>query len=591
MEPAATARGRSTLRADERFVIGSGASGDWQPPDGLACDPVPWGGSGHREQVLDFGVPPAAYAAPAVTVRADSAHSGAMAPEASAASRAGQRRRFTRMPWPMLAVLAAQAGLSIRLLWVNTAFMDEGQYLWTGHLEITHLLYHVPIPQAQEFLSGAPVLYPIIGAIADSYGGLTAARLLSLVFMLAATTLLYLTTSRLFGRRAGVAAAAVFAALGPVQALGVFATYDPMAIFLLALSAWLTVRARGRAAELLLLAAALVMALADATKYAAGLWDPVIISLAALTSGQRAFWSVLRGLRMTVYVAAPLLAALFRLGGPAYIHGVMVTTVDRQLGDDTASVASVAHVTSSLIGVLLIFGVVAFLVSFTDTVRTRLLCGVLVFGGLLAPLHQAQIHVLTSLPKHLAFGAWFCAIAVGYLLARTAGEWQPKGWRVGVGAAAIIAAIGIPQAGAFFQVWPSSARMIPVMRSLVRDAGCPCLVTQEYVVYYYLATLVRPGELTGPFYYAAFDNQSHREIIGTPAYQWAIRNHYFHVVEIDPAESPSLAAPVETTLATTAGYRLAAIIPIPGWDGGRTELWVYQPRGHRSSRRLRASPP
>jgi hypothetical protein len=107
------------------------------------------------------------------------------------------------MPWPLLAVLTAQSGLSIRLIWSNTAYQDEALYLWTGHVEITHLLYHGPIPQLQTYMSGAPVMYPIIGAIADSYGGLAAARALSLVFMLAATTLLYLTASRLFGWRRG----------------------------------------------------------------------------------------------------------------------------------------------------------------------------------------------------------------------------------------------------------------------------------------------------------------------------------------------------------------------------------------------------
>ncbi len=308
------------------------------------------------------------------------------------------------MPWPLLAVLAAQSGLSLRLIWSNTAYEDEALYLWTGHLEITHLLYHVPIPPLQEYLSGAPVVYPIIGAIADSYGGLAAARALSLVFMLAATTLLYLTASRLFGWRAGVAAAAVFAALGPVQALGAYATYDAMAIFLLALAAWLAVSGRGWAAEFLLLAAALAMAGADATKYASALWNPVIISLAALTPGQSVLRSILRGLRLTAYTMASLLV-LWRLAGPSYIHGVVVTTLHRQIYQVHHSVATIVEVTADLIGVLLILGVIAFGVSFTDTVRTRILCGVVTVAALLAPLHQAQIHVTTSLNKHLAFGA------------------------------------------------------------------------------------------------------------------------------------------------------------------------------------------
>jgi hypothetical protein len=481
------------------------------------------------------------------------------------------------MPWPLLGILAAQAAFSLRLIWSNTAFMDEALYLWAGHLEITHLLDHLPIPQLQTYFSGAPVIYPVLGAIADSYGGLAAARALSLVFMLGATTLLYLTTSRLFSRRAGVAAAAVFAALGPVQALGAYATYDAMAIFLLALAAWLTVRARGRAAELLLLAAAVTMALADATKYASALWDPVIVSLAVLTSGESVFFALVRGLRLALYTATLILWALSRPLGPSYLRGVLVTTLDRHANESAVSVASVARLTSNLIGLLIVLGVIAFGVSFTDTVRTRILCGVLAFAALLAPIHQAQIHVLIALEKHLAFGAWFCAIAVGYLLARAAAVSRNRGWRVPVTAAAVIAFAGVPQAGAFLHGWPSAARMIPAVRALVRKAGCPCLAAQSDVVSYYLGPAVSPADVTGPYYFVHWDAAGHRELTGIPAYQQAIRGHYFHVVEIDPAENPQLFRPVVTALASTPGYRLAASFPIPGWGGLKIEVWWLPP--------------
>ena len=45
------------------------------------------------------------------------------------------------------------------------------------------------------------MLYPPLGAIADNIGGLAGARILSLVFMLGTTALLYATASRLFSRR------------------------------------------------------------------------------------------------------------------------------------------------------------------------------------------------------------------------------------------------------------------------------------------------------------------------------------------------------------------------------------------------------
>jgi hypothetical protein len=73
----------------------------------------------------------------------------------------------------------------------------------------------------------------------------------------------------------------------------------------------------------------------------------------------------------------------------------------------------------------------------------------------------------------------------------------------------------------------------------------------------------------------------------------AIHHHLFHVVEIDPSAEPigetgfftSLAA----ALATTPGYRLAAVIPTPGLSRSGIELWRFWPDNH-AGRQSRASP-
>jgi 4-amino-4-deoxy-L-arabinose transferase-like glycosyltransferase len=141
--------------------------------------------------------------------------------------------RIHHFRWPLAAVLVAQTLLCVRLLNANTAFGDEALYLWAGHLELAHLLHGSPVPQFETWFSGAPVLYPVLGAMADSVGGLAAARLLSLGFMLIATLCLYGMTTRLVDRRTALYACALFAVLGPAEDLGVFATYDAMAIALL----------------------------------------------------------------------------------------------------------------------------------------------------------------------------------------------------------------------------------------------------------------------------------------------------------------------------------------------------------------------
>ncbi len=224
--------------------------------------------------VLDRVPPPA----PAGLARPPQSGRGSRRPDGlTMRDRPGQRAAAgTR--WPLLVVLVVQAALSLRLVWSNTAFQDEGLYLRAGQLEWARWLHGTPIPDFPAYFSGAPVLYPPVGALADGAGGLAAARILSLCFMLGVTGLLWATTARLYGRRAALLAAGLFATLAGTQFLGAFATYDAMALFLLALAAWLGVRsADGRLFRIrmvLLAAAGVILAAADAVKYATALFTP-----------------------------------------------------------------------------------------------------------------------------------------------------------------------------------------------------------------------------------------------------------------------------------------------------------------------------
>ncbi len=475
----------------------------------------------------------------------------------------------------MLLILAGQAALSLLLIWSNTAFMDEALYLWAGHMEIAHLLNGSTIPAFSTYFSGAPVIYPVVGAVADAYGGLVLTRLLSLAFMLASTTFLYMATGRLFGRKAGLGAASVFAVLGPVQVLGAFATFDAMAIFLLALSSWLVIRAQGQLAEPLLLAAGLVLALADATKYVSVLWDPVIIIIAALTASQSGLLrSALRGVRLAAYTLGALVIAGLQLGGHAYVRGILFTTLLRQAGGTAASALTVFEDSFNWVGVIFVLAVIGLGISFTESIRTRLLCGTFVVAILLAPAEHARIHILTSLHKHVAFGAWFAAIAAGYALGRATEVNKVQGWRVVAAAVGITAFLGIPQASAIYRQWPNSAAMIRDIAPVLAGTHCPCLITENNIVNYYLLRQTISDEITGSFSFYYWDGPRHRVLHGFPAYSQAIASHYFRVVEVDPDENPEIYGPVTRALAAADGWQLIDRIP-SGTPGKPFQIWRY----------------
>ena len=415
--------------------------------------------------------------------------------EETVASHRAERTARLRLPgsWPLLVVLAVQAILSLRLVRADTAFQDEALYLWAGHLEWANLLHGTPVPQFPSYFSGAPVVYPPLAALADSLGGLTGARILSLVFMLGATVALWASADRLFGRRAAFFAAALFAVLGPTLHLGSFATYDAMSMFLIALAAWLVVRAGDRQdATGWMMAAGVALALANATAYSSALFDPVVILLALVTAFPKPGGKVAAGRALTLLaIVAVLLTPAVMIGGSRYWHGIDVTTLERAAGID--SPLAVFANFWSWTGVILVAafcGAVISWVSRPGSAQTWLLT-LLAVAALLVPAEQASLYTTASLNKHGAMGAWFAAIAAGYAVDKLI-ETSPAGnMRAVTGAACVIAlcfpvTLGAAQSRMFATSWPNSAAFITIFRPLAEHGTGRMLVEDPSIAEYYL---------------------------------------------------------------------------------------------------------
>jgi 4-amino-4-deoxy-L-arabinose transferase-like glycosyltransferase len=341
------------------------------------------------------------------------------------------RHRAARA-WPLWSILMAQAVLTVPWLWRTAPFTDEALYLRAGHQEWSHWLYQAALPGYADWFSGAPVLYPPVGAAADSIGGLAAARGLSLILMLGATSIVYLASSLLFGRQAGFFASALFAFSGLVVHNGAFATFNPLALFFLTLALWAGVKAREGGYKWIAVCA-IALVISNAAKYGTAAWDPVVLGIVVAHSWDGGAAEALRRAWSLAATAAVLDLGLLMLGGTDYVTGVRVTTVFRTIHFGASEPPSVILWRAfSLTGVLVIPAVLGVVVSIVrrKPLQVTALLALLVLGALIAPLDQVHLRQLGSLDKNMSFGLPFAAIAAGYAISAViewAGERFPAG--------------------------------------------------------------------------------------------------------------------------------------------------------------------
>jgi hypothetical protein len=503
------------------------------------------------------------------------------APRASPAPGSPSSSRRTWVSRGVLVlIMVLQALLTLRM--TNTAFEDEGLYLYVGHLEIRHFLDGAALQgNYPSYFSGAPVLYPVLGALADSIGGLAAARALSLAEMLAATGLVYAMTRRLFNERVGLCAVALFAVAEPTLFLGHLATYDASALVLLALAAWLVVRAEGGPLYLL---AAPVLVLAVATKYATLLFLPSVIGLAGLAAAPRLGRRALVTPAVLAAATLALLAGAASLAGPDYLAGFRFTTLDRFPG--TSSTGSLTWDVAQWIGVpflLAVTGAVCYAVRpFNEPgeqvapgggrVRRALLGALMAGSALLAPAEQIRIHTETSLFKHVGFGLVLAAPIAGVGLARVIGDHFRRA-QVGIAIWGASLAIGMTCAGNLFQAWPNSAVFVSDLARYVRPGARYLVETDEVPIYYLRANPgAQPRQFTST-YYIGYQTRQDGYLTGDAGYIAAIKAGYFSVVAFNYQTTPAVDAVLARTLAADPHYTLADIIP-NGNDTVRQYLWV-----------------
>ena len=327
----------------------------------------------------------------------------------------GTPRARPRFMHPLTFICVAQVALSLSLVWSNTAYIDEADYLWVGRLEIANWLHGVPWPSAyaDRLFSGAPIIYPPVGAVANNIGGLAGARVVSLCFMLGATVLLYFTASRLIGHRGAVIAAALWALSEPAIRL-TFATFDPLSVFLTAVSVWLIVQSGNqRHRGLLVLGAAAALATANAAAYSGIVIDPVVIAFAFLV------WLPdlqVRRSALYTFLLTGATAAFFSLLITAAHSwsGLSFTVIARNIPDHQGTVTILSD-SWGYAGMLMVLAIIGSITACnTNQWRPASLLVLLGLAAFIVPAAQIRDQTAWSLDKHLAYGIWLAAIAAGY---------------------------------------------------------------------------------------------------------------------------------------------------------------------------------
>jgi dolichyl-phosphate-mannose-protein mannosyltransferase len=484
----------------------------------------------------------------------------------------------------LLCILALQAILSLRLH--NTAFEDEALYIYSGHMELQHLLHGAALQGSYaSYFSGSPLLYPVAAGFLNGLGGLTAARMLSLVEMLSITALLYSMSRRLFNERIALCAALLFSVCESAIFLGNFATYDATCLFLLSLAAWIMVRTAGFRWPVFLLAAP-VAALAVGVKYAGLLFVPTIAVLPAVAG-----WP-LRGRRVLLYppvfIAAVggLLYGGLRLGGTAYMTAISSTTTQRAQG--VTPVTTLLKESAEWGGVIFVLAVIG-TVAYVRRIRTepeeliapaggrfwRLCLGLLLTGtALLAPAYQAHLHTDVSFQKHIGFGLFFAAPMAGLGLARLLGDHFRRP-HIAVGVWSLALVLGLVQSTHLYQVWPNSSQFVRTFSAYLKPHARYLVEVPEVPIYYLLGHQdAQPSQFTSTFY-INYRNSKGVLLTGTVGFTAAVDAGYFHVVAYNNEITGAADAVLAQALSASKDYYLAAEIHITDVFGpGDYFIWV-----------------
>ena len=441
------------------------------------------------------------------------------------AAEPAQPRHPLRILWSSAfilgAICTAFAVISLRVKANTNPFQDEGLYLYMGHRMIDHFISGVNVSEHPgSYFSGAPGLYPVVGAIADAIAGVQGARLLSLFCVCIVIVGTYGIGNELFGRVSGLFGAGAFALCGSVIFISHLATLDAMALCLMTLGCWLTAYSANHDRLLWAPIVGLILTFAFLTKYAMGVYVPGIAAIGILLAWPHIRWGALR--RGTLIVAATAAAVFFILTfwAPDLKRGIVSTTANR-IPLSPAPRPELIWYVVEWIGLWILLAVLGALTQ----KRRWTIAAVLLAMSMMGPLQQIRIGEGTSLSKHVGFGIVFAAPLIGSLLAWTVTRTKLVGVAIAVAIAAMMIASGIRNSEQFLTTWVDDREMVAQLREEIAISPDKAILGEEPSAQRYALRAVTAPEQWNDTFVLLYGNK-----VGEAAYREAIDQTHFGTI-------------------------------------------------------------
>jgi hypothetical protein len=483
--------------------------------------------------------------------------------------------------WPLILVLAMQAVISVATLH-NTAFQDEGLYLWAGRQIFHHLMGGpAPLDHYAFYFSGYPYVYPLIGGILDTIGGLALARDFSLACMLGVTATVYLTTTRLFGLPVALFGTAVYASTGVVLFVGRLATFDALCLLLIALAIAFAVAAGTSRRPWLALFVGPTLVFAIFAKYAALLFVPSAFGLLACISlGCLGWRAMLARLALAVTTFLLSLGIAYDVVDEAAFHALAGSTTNRVTGLQAGRLSLLLHVLQ-MGGPVYLLAVGGLLLLLLHRGRFRLSAVLLFAASLLAPAYHIYKREPISLDKHIAYALFFAAPLAGYALAWLSGYLPSRPssphrpyWLAALAVVLALSTLGLQQSRTLYANWANTSDLSYALHTQVRNFGAARIFAEDIEVARYDARDLTQEWQWNSFYYPFYMDAQHHKLFGNAALLQAIRTRYYAFVELSFNYFPAQAYALAQQMAITRNYDLIGVMPLVNSYGrGHFFLW------------------